>query len=149
MIVPDTPIQITSDPTLVRQCLLNLLSNACKFTQDGTILLTVVTEAIGGEDWVRLEVHDTGIGMSAEDVAGVFGEFYRAECRSLGHKEGTGLGLTITRKICRLLGGDVTADSRLHEGSTFTIRLPLHRSADASEPSTAETPTEPMVAVGS
>ena len=149
MIVPDTPIRITSDPTLVRQCLLNLLSNACKFTQNGLIRLTVAAEAMEGEDWVRLEVHDTGIGMSADDLAGVFGEFYRAECPSLGHKEGTGLGLTITRKLCRLLGGDVTADARLHEGSTFTIRLPCDRSADVCEPATVANPMEKVASVAS
>ena len=124
VVTPAQPVEALTDPTLVRQGLLNLLSNACKFTENGAIRLNVDTETAAGRDWVTLEVSDTGMGMSAEDVASVFDEFYRADRSRLGHKEGTGLGLAITKKMCHLLGGDVAVESRLGEGSTFTIRLP-------------------------
>ncbi len=100
-------------------------------------------DTVDGQERLTLAVSDTGQGMSPQDVEGVFDEFYRAK-RDLGHVEGTGLGLAITRKICRLLGGDVTVESRLHEGSTFTIRLP--RSPEVEPPESTEADASDLVA---
>ncbi len=116
---PNAPILITSDRTHLSQCLLNLLSNAAKFTQGGKIYLIVSTETCDDQTWLTLEVADLGIGMSPEDLNGVFDEFYRVERPQIGHKEGTGLGLAITRRICRLLGGDITAESELKGGGSL------------------------------
>jgi signal transduction histidine kinase len=124
---------MTSDPMRVRQCLINLLSNACKFTTDGTIGLTAVKETRDGVSTVRFEVADTGQGMTPDDTARIFGEFYRAQQPAAGHQEGTGLGLAITQQLCRLLGGEITARSRLGVGTTFVIRLPLSVNTVASK----------------
>ena len=125
---------MTSDPMRVRQCLINLVSNACKFTTDGTIRFTAVAETADGVSGVRFEVADSGQGMAPEDTARVFEEFYRTQRSTAEHKEGTGLGLAITRQLCRLLGGTITVHSRLGVGTTFVIRLPLSVNAVAVEP---------------
>ena len=126
---------MTSDPMRIRQCLINLLSNACKFTTDGTIRLTAVKETRGGVPTVRFEVADTGQGMTPDDTARIFGEFYRAQQPSAGHQEGTGLGLAITQQLCHLLGGEITVRSRLGVGTTFVTRLPVSANAVSAEPS--------------
>ncbi len=144
---PNAPILITSDRTHLSQCLLNLLSNAAKFTQGGKIYLIVSTETCDDQTWLTLEVADSGIGMSPEDLNGVFDEFYRVERPQIGHKEGTGLGLAITRRICRLLGGDITAESELKGGAVFTIRLPTCDRPAAGEPVPSDDLLEEMTAV--
>jgi PAS domain S-box-containing protein len=122
-----------SDLTRFRQILLNLLSNASKFTERGTI--TVGIERQGHEVVVR--VTDSGIGMTPEQLGRLFEAFAQAEASTSKKYGGTGLGLAITRRFCQLMGGDVTASSDPGRGSTFTVRLP----ADASQP-VAERPTE-------
>ncbi|HLB54126.1 MAG TPA: GAF domain-containing protein, partial [Gemmatimonadales bacterium] len=117
---------IRSDLTRVRQVLLNLLSNACKFTERGTITLGV--ERRDGQ--VIFRVRDSGIGMTPEQLGRVFEAFAQAEASTSRKYGGTGLGLAITRRFCELLGGDVTAASEPGRGSTFTVRLPV----DLSEP---------------
>jgi PAS domain S-box-containing protein len=123
------------DLTRVRQCLFNLLSNACKFTRNGTITLAV--QCIRHE--VVFTIRDTGIGMTPEQVARLFQAFTQADASTTRKYGGTGLGLVITRKICELLGGQVLVESNAGQGSVFTLKLPL----DSSIPDMAvvETPS--------
>jgi signal transduction histidine kinase/CheY-like chemotaxis protein len=112
-----------TDRTKVKQCLLNVLSNASKFTQDGK--LTVGVERLGTDrSIVQITISDTGIGMSEEQLGRLFQAFSQADASTTKKFGGTGLGLAITRHFCRLLGGDVTVASEVGEGSTFTIVLP-------------------------
>jgi signal transduction histidine kinase/DNA-binding response OmpR family regulator/HAMP domain-containing protein len=113
-----------ADLTKVRQSLFNLLSNACKFTQQGTIALAVAREIVDGGDWVTFRVSDTGIGMTSEQMARLFQPFSQADASTTRRYGGTGLGLAISRHFCQLMGGDITVESEVGRGSTFTIRLP-------------------------
>jgi len=114
---------LTVDPMRLRQILLNLLSNACKFTKEGEVTLRARRVANGGR-WVELAVADTGIGMTAEQKAKLFEEFTQADATTAQRFGGTGLGLAITRKLARMMGGDVTVTSEPGKGSVFTVRLP-------------------------
>jgi signal transduction histidine kinase len=114
---------ITVDPTRLRQILLNLLSNACKFTKQGEVEL-LAREVTNGRQWVELSVRDTGIGMTPEQQAKLFEEFSQADATTAQRFGGTGLGLAITRKLARMMGGDVTVASEPGKGSVFTVRLP-------------------------
>lgn len=114
-----------SDITRVRQILLNLLSNACKFTEKGKVTLDVARESEKCGDWLVVEVTDTGIGMSEEQIERLFQEFTPADNSMTRKYGGTGLGLAISRRLCELLGGDISVVSRLDEGTTFTVRLPI------------------------
>ena len=114
---------LTVDPMRLRQILLNLLSNACKFTKEGEVRLRARRVA-NGRDWIELAVADTGIGMTAEQQAKLFEEFSQADRTTAQHFGGTGLGLAITRKLARMMGGDVTVASEPGKGSVFTVRLP-------------------------
>jgi two-component system, NtrC family, sensor kinase len=114
---------ITVDPMRLRQILLNLLSNACKFTKQGEVKLRARRVANGG-DWIELAVCDTGIGMTPEQQAKLFAEFTQADSLTARHFGGTGLGLAISRKLARMMGGDVTVASEPGKGSVFTVRLP-------------------------
>ncbi len=113
-----------SDQTKLRQCLLNLLSNAAKFTEAGTISLVVRREARTAADEMVFAVSDTGIGMTEAQQARLFQVFGQAEASTSAKYGGTGLGLALSREFCRLLGGDVTVASEPGKGSTFTMRLP-------------------------
>jgi len=113
-----------ADLTKVRQALLNLLSNAAKFTEKGTIRLTVEREEAGAGAWMTMAVSDTGIGMSPDQLGQLFRPFTQVDSSTTRRYGGTGLGLVISRDICRLMGGDIGVDSALGRGSTFTIRLP-------------------------
>ncbi len=119
----DNLAPITVDPMRLRQILLNLLSNACKFTKQGEIALRVKRVA-NGRDWIELAVSDTGIGMTPEQLAKLFEEFSQAEATTAQKFGGTGLGLAITRKLAHMMGGDVTVASEPGQGSVFTVRLP-------------------------
>jgi signal transduction histidine kinase len=114
---------LTVDPMRLRQILLNLLSNACKFTKQGDVTLRA-RKVADGRHWVELAVADSGIGMTAEQIAKLFQEFSQAEASTAKHYGGTGLGLAITRKLARMMGGDVTVASEPDKGSVFTLRLP-------------------------
>jgi signal transduction histidine kinase len=114
---------LTVDPMRLRQILLNLLSNACKFTKEGEVRLRARRVA-NGRDWVELAVADTGIGMTPEQQAKLFEEFSQADATTAQNFGGTGLGLAITRKLARMMGGDVTVTSEPGKGSVFTVRLP-------------------------
>jgi signal transduction histidine kinase len=114
---------LTVDPMRLRQILLNLLSNACKFTKEGEVRLRARRLA-NGRDWIELAVADTGIGMTPEQQAKLFEEFSQADATTAQRFGGTGLGLAITRKLARMMGGDVTVTSEPSKGSVFTVRLP-------------------------
>ena len=114
---------LTVDPMRLRQILLNLLSNACKFTKEGEVKLRA-SRVRNGRDWIELSVADTGIGMTAEQQAKLFEEFTQADATTAQRFGGTGLGLSITRKLARVMGGDVTVASEPGKGSVFTVRLP-------------------------
>jgi signal transduction histidine kinase len=116
--------QLTVDPMRLRQILLNLLSNACKFTKQGEVALRA-RRVVGGRDWIELAVADSGIGMTAEQQAKLFEEFTQADASTAREYGGTGLGLAITRKLARMMGGDVTVASEAGKGSIFTVRLPV------------------------
>ena len=112
------------DVTKIRQSLLNMLSNAAKFTQEGTITLQAEREKVDGVDWFTFAVSDTGIGIPVDKLDHVFEEFSQADSSTTRDYGGTGLGLTISRRFCQMLGGDMTVTSQPGEGSTFSIRLP-------------------------
>ena len=114
---------ITVDPMRLRQILLNLLSNACKFTKQGQVTLRArkVTDRCS---WIEFAVADTGIGMTPEQLAKLFAEFSQAEASTAKKYGGTGLGLAISRKLARMMGGDVTVTSEAGKGSVFSVRLP-------------------------
>jgi len=112
------------DLTKLRQTLFNLLSNAAKFTHEGTITLHVERTVEAGVDWLTFAVSDTGIGIAADKIEHVFEEFSQADGSTTRDYGGTGLGLAISRRFCELLGGDLTLHSKAGEGSTFTIRIP-------------------------
>jgi len=114
---------LTVDPMRLRQILLNLLSNACKFTKQGEVALRA-RRVVDGRNWIELAVADTGIGMTAEQQAKLFEEFTQADSSTARQYGGTGLGLAITRKLARMMGGDVTVKSQPGKGSVFTVRLP-------------------------
>jgi signal transduction histidine kinase len=114
---------LTADSMRLKQILLNLLSNACKFTKEGEIALRV-RKVADGRDWVELAVADTGIGLTAEQQAKLFQEFTQADSLTARRYGGTGLGLALSRKLARMMGGDVTVASELGKGSVFTVRLP-------------------------
>jgi signal transduction histidine kinase len=114
---------LTADSMRLKQILLNLLSNACKFTKEGEVALRVRRVA-DGRDWVELAVADSGIGMTAEQQAKLFQDFTQADSLTARRYGGTGLGLAISRKLARMMGGDVTVTSESGKGSVFTVRLP-------------------------
>lgn len=113
-----------ADITRLRQCLFNLLSNAGKFTQQGTITLHVNRAAEGGRDWITLRVSDTGIGLTTEQVAKLFQPFSQADASTTRKYGGTGLGLAISLKLMELMGGTIRVASAPGKGSTFTILVP-------------------------
>jgi signal transduction histidine kinase/response regulator RpfG family c-di-GMP phosphodiesterase len=137
-----------ADLTKVRQSLFNLLSNACKFTARGTITLAVTREMVDGTVWLTFRVSDTGIGMSPEQMGKLFQAFSQADASTTRQYGGTGLGLAITQSFCQMMGGTVTVESTLGQGSTFTIRLPAEVSdpkivvIPRAEATTASTPPE-------
>jgi signal transduction histidine kinase len=113
-----------ADQTRVRQALLNLLSNANKFTTSGTVTVRAERRQEAGRDWITMAVSDTGIGMTTEQMGKLFQEFSQADSSTTRKYGGTGLGLAISRRFCQLMDGDITVESSLGAGSTFTIRLP-------------------------
>jgi two-component system, NtrC family, sensor kinase len=115
--------RLNADSMRLKQILLNLLSNACKFTKEGEVALRV-RKVADGREWVELAVADSGIGMTAEQQAKLFQDFSQADSLTARRYGGTGLGLAISRKLARMMGGDVTVASELGKGSLFTVRLP-------------------------
>lgn len=124
--------EIFSDQTKFRQVFANLISNACKFTENGLVSIGIESLVRSGADWLRISVSDTGIGMSAEQLEVVFDAFVQADSSTTKKYGGTGLGLSICREYCRLLGGDISATSINGQGTTFTVELPVDPTRTAS-----------------
>jgi CheY-like chemotaxis protein len=122
------------DALRLRQILLNLLSNACKFTKNGEVTLRIANAAADGRNWLDFSVTDSGIGMTAEQMDKLFQEFTQADQTTARRYGGTGLGLAITRRLCRMMGGDVTVTSEVGKGSTFLVRLPADAADRPAEP---------------
>jgi len=117
--------RIATDPLRVRQILLNLLGNACKFTEHGFIALRVALLDLGDRRALELTVADTGVGIAPEQLPRLFEEFAQGDGATARRFGGTGLGLAISRRLCRLLGGEISVESAIGRGSTFRVRLPL------------------------
>jgi signal transduction histidine kinase/CheY-like chemotaxis protein len=145
-LVINTPADIGSmhsDETRLRQCLLNLMSNACKFTENGTVSLISQSVVVNGEDWLSFEISDTGIGMSADQLDKVFAEFTQAEGDTTAKFGGTGLGLSITKQLVEMMNGSISVESEVGKGSTFRLRVPrqvVHQTVD--DEATADHVTE-------
>jgi signal transduction histidine kinase len=123
---------IQTDRIRLRQILINLLGNAAKFTEDGSIIVRCSRVNRERKDWVLIEVQDTGIGIPPEHLSRLFENFQQVDSSSTRKYGGTGLGLAISRRIARTLGGDITAVSRPGEGSTFTVTMPVQPPAHGS-----------------
>lgn len=119
-----------ADVTKVRQCLINLLSNATKFTKNGTISLEVLHEDLPGRDWIVFEVTDSGIGISSENLKKIFEPFSQADSSTTRKYGGTGLGLVISQRFCAMMGGSLEVESEAGRGSTFRMRLPAEVQAE-------------------
>ncbi len=114
-----------ADLTKVRQALFNLLSNACKFTENGTVTMKIDRELHDDGDWIVVSVQDTGIGMTPEQIGRLFQEFSQADASTTRRFGGTGLGLALSRHLCQMMGGNIKVVSEPDRGSTFTLRLPV------------------------
>ena len=119
------PKTMVSDPTRLTQIVTNLLSNAIKFTHHGSVVATVRRSQIDGEDQLEIEIRDTGIGMTEEQIGKIFDPFVQADTSTTRQFGGTGLGLSITRQLAQLLGGNLSVESTLGEGSTFRTTIPV------------------------
>jgi adenylate cyclase len=134
---------ISSDPTRLRQIILNLLGNACKFTEHGSVTLSVGRSRANDDDWISIRVTDTGIGMTKDQLGKLFQEFSQVDNSTTRKYGGTGLGLAISDRLCRLMGGSIEVESERGVGTTFTVCLPvdhtgsLDAAAIKTEPPTA------------
>ena len=117
---------VISDAMRLRQAVLNLLSNAGKFTNRGRVTLSIAREKDEADDWIRITVGDTGIGIAPENLGKLFMNFNQAEASTSSKYGGTGLGLALSRNFCRMMGGDIVVASDLGRGSRFTIRVPAY-----------------------
>ncbi len=142
------PLQ--ADPGRLRQVLLNLLSNAAKFTENGVITVTVKRGVLNGASRALIAVADTGIGMSSEQIGSLFNEFVQLDDAANRKHSGTGLGLAISQRLCKMMGGNITVESAPGMGSTFTINLPLRQARvgeqkpNAAHSSKIEAKDQPM-----
>jgi signal transduction histidine kinase/ligand-binding sensor domain-containing protein/ActR/RegA family two-component response regulator len=140
---PDVPRWVLGDPTRVRQIMLNLVSNALKFTQAGRVKMRIASDMSG----VRIEVSDTGIGMTPEQQRRLFQSFTQADASTTRRFGGTGLGLSICKQLSEMMGGDVRLISAVGEGSTFTVHLPLPTAAAPEvRPDVRSAPDRPPLA---
>ncbi len=126
--------EMHADLTKVRQILLNLLSNACKFTENGVVSLKADCRTIEGREWLRLEISDTGIGMTPQQREKLFREFSQVDTSISRKYGGTGLGLAITYRFIQMMRGTIHVESAVGRGSTFTVLLPVEGKLDGSEP---------------
>jgi signal transduction histidine kinase len=134
-----------ADQMRLRQALLNLMSNANKFTERGTITIAARQGQENGRDSITISVSDTGIGMTAEQIGKLFQEFSQADASTTRKYGGTGLGLAISKRFCQMMGGDITVTSKPGEGSTFTVRLPRIVETPKEGMISDRTPTETSV----
>jgi signal transduction histidine kinase len=137
------PSVLWTDETKLRQILLNLLSNACKFTENGTVVLQVSRTEQCGHGWLTWEVCDTGIGIAPEQMGRLFEAFYQVDGSATRRYGGTGLGLAISQRLCHMIGGRIEVESEPGKGSRFAVHLPLdevpHSSRAGNNPSEALT----------
>lgn len=145
--VPEQLKPMRADMLKVRQSLFNLISNACKFTEQGTISIHVCQSfSPDNREWLQIEVRDSGIGLNEEQINKLFTEFAQANSTIQRQYGGTGLGLALSRNFCRLMGGDITVQSEPGQGSTFTITLPREVREDEptaeGQPALQEAPAE-------
>ena len=144
--VPDDLGTMQCDLTKVRQTIFNLLSNACKFTEEGRITLDISRDRVAPGEVLVFSVADTGVGMTAEQCSRVFDAFTQADSSTTRHFGGSGLGLAITKTFCQMLGGDIAVTSEQGVGSTFVIRLPATAPPaleDGGEVAVSTTPQKP------
>jgi signal transduction histidine kinase len=127
---PVQAVEMYTDETRFRQSLLNLVANACKFTEGGEVTVELTPEDEGGSEWVTVSVRDTGIGISPEQQSKLFQAFAQADPSTTRKYGGTGLGLAISRKLCQLMGGDISVESELGQGSNFVMRIPSGRTSE-------------------
>ncbi len=125
--------EMHADQTRIRQALLNLVSNASKFTENGKVTVAVTRGKNRGTDEITMAISDTGIGLSPEQMSRLFQEFVQADASTTRKYGGTGLGLAISRRFCQMMGGDIAVQSQLGQGSTFTMRLPAR--VETAQPS--------------
>ncbi|MGA2114184.1 MAG: ATP-binding protein [Bryobacteraceae bacterium] len=144
-LAPDLPRHVDGDPVRIRQVVSNLVTNAVKFTPTGEVRLAVTTPRQG---WVRFEVSDTGIGLSPEQTTGLFQEFHQVDSSTTRKFGGTGLGLAISHQLTKLMGGRLWVESRLGEGSTFQVELPLAAAENKSTNISTATPSVPALLPG-
>jgi PAS domain S-box-containing protein len=137
---PDDLGEMHADQTKLRQALFNLLSNACKFTENGTVTVEVGRGVLAGVDSVTFRVTDTGIGMTPEQLGRLFQPFSQAEATTSKKYGGTGLGLVLSRRFCQMMGGDVTVESEPGKGTAFTIQLPREVQAVSNDASLQAAP---------
>jgi signal transduction histidine kinase/DNA-binding response OmpR family regulator len=131
---PDDLGSMHADVTRMRQVLFNLLSNASKFTEAGTVSLDARSEVRGGVDWIVFDVRDTGVGLTEEQLGRLFQAFTQADASTSRKYGGTGLGLVISRRFCQMMGGDITVTSEPGKGSVFTVRVPRVVERDQAPP---------------
>jgi signal transduction histidine kinase len=136
---------ISTDQTKLRQAVLNLLSNAAKFTNNGVVTLTVQRDKKAAGDWIDIQVHDTGIGIAKTDLPKLFQDFGQATASTSSKFGGTGLGLALSQKLCALMGGGISVQSDLGRGSCFTIRVPAILTAEevSAEATSIDAPYAP------
>jgi adenylate cyclase len=147
--IPKETGSIWADSMRVRQIILNLLSNACKFTDKGTVTLKVSRHRDNEGERIEFAVSDTGIGMTPEQLGKLFQEFSQADSSTTRKYGGTGLGLAITDRLCRMMGGSVTVESEPGRGTTFTVMLPArHGVASAPAPIESGAPIAAVAAAG-
>jgi CheY-like chemotaxis protein len=136
---------IHTDAMKLKQVLINLLSNACKFTQNGTISFGVRREHEGGREWLRVAVEDSGIGMTTEQLDRVFVPFVQADATTSRKYGGTGLGLAISKRFVEMMGGEIMAASVPNRGSTFSLRIPVDQVAEAATAEARDTPAARII----
>jgi CheY-like chemotaxis protein/two-component sensor histidine kinase len=148
--------EIFVDATKLRQVILNLLSNAAKFTDSGVIQFTMKRVMEDDGEWLAIDVEDSGIGMSEDQMTRLFEPFSQADASTTRHYGGTGLGMTISKRFCEMMGGSLSAKSELGTGTTFLVRIPIQTvpeeaqesvAAAASVPESADTGTDPASTV--
>jgi len=138
---------MTGDPVRFREILLNLLGNACKFTQNGTITVAVDRRLHKGEDRLEIAVADTGIGMAADELSKLFSEFVQLDDSASKRHAGTGLGLAISRRLTQMMGGEINVESKLGAGSTFRVSLPINQPVELAEAGGDKRAEAPEVAI--
>jgi signal transduction histidine kinase len=143
---PDDLGMVSTDATKLRQATLNLLSNAAKFTEDGTITLSVFRRKGPAGDWIEVQVDDTGIGISQADLPNLFQNFGQANNATATKYGGTGLGLVLSRKLCGLMGGGITVSSEVGRGSSFKIRVLAWMNDEAQSGESSAFPAAPALA---